>query len=212
MLNTLFSNPILFVISVISLLVALTIHEFSHAWMADYLGDPTARIKGRLTLNPIAHLDAMGVLFMAFFGFGWGKPVPVDLYNLKNPRKDAALISLAGPMSNIVLAIVIAILIKLFIVFKLYFLQTIGYIILVPIVMMNLSLGVFNLLPISPLDGFKIVGGILSQEKAHEWYQLERYGMIFLILLIFPISGSSMLDIIIWPVVRFLQHLLLPIA
>jgi len=210
MLNSLFSNPIYFIISLIALLISLTVHEYAHAWVADRLGDPTARLKGRLSFNPLLHIDLAGAIFLILFGFGWGKPVPVDYYNLKNPRKDAALISLAGPLSNIILSIVLAIAIKLFSVFNLFILSTIGQIIFIPIIIISLRLGVFNLLPIHPLDGFKIVAGILPDDKAEEWLQLERLGMIFLLLLIFPIGGSSMLEIIITPVFNFLINLFLP--
>ena len=195
---------------IIALLVAITIHEFSHAWAADYLGDPTARLKGRISLNPLVHLDLFGTMFLLFFGFGWGKPVPFDPYNLKNPRKDAALISAAGPASNFILAILCSIVIKLLVFFNLSALYTIGSFILIPLITLNILLGVFNLLPISPLDGFKIVGGILSKEQAQSWYQLERFGMIFLLLLIFPIGKSSMIDLIIRPVIAFFINLLLP--
>lgn len=210
MINYLFSNPLLFVIYMSSLLVAITIHEFSHAWASDYLGDPTPRLDGRLKLNPLVHIDNIGMLFLLFFGFGWGKPVEFDPYNLKNPRTDAAWISIAGPSSNFILAIILAILLKLFIFLQLNFLIIIGGIIFVPMIRMNIVLGVFNLLPIHPMDGFKIVEGILPEEKAHEWKQLQRFGMIFLLLLIFPIAGNSMLNGFLTPVVGFLFNLLVP--
>jgi len=209
MISYLFSNPLLFVIYFLSLLVAISIHEFSHAWAADYLGDPTPRLQGRLKLDPRVHIDNIGMLFLLFFGFGWGKPVEFDPYNLKEPRRDAAIISLAGPSSNFILAILLSLLLKLFIVLQLNFLIIIGSLIFVPMIRMNIVLGVFNLLPIHPLDGFKIVGGILSEEKAREWYSLQKYGMIFLILLIFPIAGSSMLSSILQPIVDFISNLLI---
>ncbi len=198
MINYLFTNPLLFVIYLISLLVAITIHEYSHAAMADYLGDPTPRLAGRLKLNPLVHLDTFGLIFLLLFGFGWGKPVPFDPYNLKNPRKDAALISIAGPVSNFILAIILSLITKLT-----HIPLITGF--LIPIIYLNIILGVFNLIPINPLDGFKIVGGILNEQQAKEWYQLERYGMLFLILLIIPLGQSSMLDIIIRPVISFLM-------
>lgn len=151
-----------------------------------------------------------GLLFLLFFGFGWGKPVQFDPYNLKHPRKDAGLISIAGPISNFVLAIVLSIGLKLFTLLQIPALETIGLLLLVPFISLNVILGVFNLLPISPLDGFKIVGGLLPEEKAKEWYQLERYGIIFLLMLIFPLGGRSMLDIVINPAVSFVLNLLLP--
>ena len=210
MLSYLFTNPLLFFVYIIALLLAIAVHEFSHALAADYLGDPTPRLAGRLKLNPLVHIDGMGLLFLLFFGFGWGKPVGFDPYNLKNPRKDAAIISLAGPFSNFVLASLLSISLRLLTLFKLSSLLTVGYFILIPIISLNVILGVFNLLPIHPLDGFKIMGGLLSDEKAREWYQLERYGMIFLIILIFPFARGSMLNIIIRPVISFILNLLIP--
>jgi len=210
MISYLFSNPLLFVITLVSLLLAITIHEFSHAWVADYLGDPTPRLQGRLKLNPLVHIDNIGMLFLLFFGFGWGKPVEFDPYNLKEPRKDAAMISIAGPSSNFILAIILSLLLKLFIFLQLDIMIIIGGLIFVPMIQMNILLGVFNLLPIHPMDGFKIVEGILPEEKAREWASLQRFGMIFLIMLIFPIGGSSMLNGILMPIVRFFFNLLVP--
>jgi len=212
MLSYLFTNPLLFAVYIISLLIAIAIHEFSHAYVADYLGDPTPRLQGRLKLDPRVHIDNMGMLFLLLFGFGWGKPVQFDPYNLKNPQKDAALISIAGPVSNFILAILLSILLRLLILFELNFLITIGMFIFLPMIQMNLVLGVFNLLPIHPLDGFKIVAGILPKEKAQEWYGLERWGMLFLLLLIVPIAGSSMLNGIFQPTVMFIFRLLVPLS
>lgn len=200
------------------LIISVVIHEYSHGKVADRLGDPTAKIAGRLTLNPIPHIDPIGSIILplllifsqAGILFGWAKPVPVDFYNLRNPRKDAALISLAGPGANLLLALVCAVLLNLFIFFKLSFLATIGSLLLIPLIQINVILGIFNLLPIPPLDGFKIVGGIIPEDKSREWYQLERYGLIFIILLIIPFGQSSMLSLILGPVVNFILNLLLP--
>jgi Zn-dependent protease len=214
MITTLFENPFLFLISAISIVIAVTIHEFAHALTADALGDPTPRVQGRVTLNPRAHLDPLGTIALLLVGFGWGRPVQFDPYNLRNPQKDAGLISIAGPGSNFVLALFCSILLKLLTSFALPFSNTMGYEIgtylLVQLVYFNVILGVFNLLPVHPLDGFKIVGSLLPRERAHEWYGLERYGMIFLILLILPIGNGSLLSTIILPVVRFFMNLLLP--
>lgn len=212
MISYLFTNPLLFIIYIVALLMAITVHEFSHAFVADYLGDPTPKLQGRLKLDPRVHLDPFGLLFLLLFGFGWGKPVQFDPFNLKNPRKDAALISIAGPISNIILAIVLSISLKLFQLFDLNFLTTIGNIVFIPLISLNVVLAVFNLLPIHPLDGFKIVGGILPEEKAREWYQLERFGMIFLLMLIFPLGRSSILDVIVRPIVSFIINLLIPLS
>ncbi len=211
MINYLFTNPLLFIIYVSSLLVAITIHEFSHAWVADFLGDPTPRLDGRLKLNPLVHIDTMGMVFLLLLGFGWGKPVEFDPYNLKDPRRDAAWISIAGPSSNFILAIILAILLKLFIFFQLNILAIMGGFIFVPMIRINVMLGIFNLLPIEPMDGFKIVEGILPAEKAQEWHQLKKYGMIFLLALIIPFfGGRSMLDNILTPAINFVFSLLVP--
>lgn len=210
MINTLLSNPLMLIIYAIALLTAITVHEFSHAYVADHLGDPTPRLQGRLSFNPLVHLDPMGILFLLLVGFGWGKPVGFDPYNLKDPRRDAALISIAGPISNFTLALLLSILLRLFIFFNQPILITIGTIFIPYMIILNVILGVFNLLPIHPLDGFKIVGGILPEEKAREWYELQKYGLIFLLLLIIPLGQSSMLDTIMRPVATFLLNLFLP--
>ncbi len=202
---------------IVVLLFSVVLHEVSHGKVADELGDPTARLAGRLTLNPIPHLDLFGSiiipLVLIFSGTGfliaWAKPVPIDPYNLKNPRRDSALISLAGPGTNLFLALISSLLLYVFNFFQIPYLLIIGSI-LVIIIRLNIILAIFNLIPIAPLDGFKIVGGLLSDEKAHEWYQLERYGLIFLLMLIFPLGNSSMLDMLIGPVYTFIVHLLVP--
>lgn len=198
---------ILFLIA--AFLIAITVHEASHAFMADKLGDPTARIARRLTLNPLAHLDLYGTflipLFLIVVGspfvFGWAKPVPVDPYNLKNPKKDSALISLAGPLSNMILATFAAILLR--------FLPSSEFLIM--LVQYNVVLAVFNLIPIHPLDGGKILVGILPNNKSSELdLFLNRYGNILLILIIFPIfGGSSIAFKIISPIINVLLTLLL---
>lgn len=197
MIDLLTQSPLLFGVYAVALLGAISIHEFSHAFVADRLGDPTPRIQGRVTLNPRAHIDLTGLLFLFVFGFGWGHPVQFDPFNLEHPRRDAALISVAGPISNLVLAIICS-----------FIYTATSFSLLLPFITLNVMLAVFNLLPIHPLDGFKIVGGLLSEEKAREWYQLERYGILFLVLLILPMGGGSMLSKIISPVIQFVLGLL----
>jgi len=194
-----------FLIWLIALLLAITIHEFAHAWMADYLGDPTAKLSGRLTLNPLAHLDPLGTLALFLFHFGWGKPVPVDPFNLRDPRRDAALISLAGPAANLILATSLSLILKLGAPFSPLFLF------FQPIIVLNVSLAVFNLLPVYPLDGEKIILGLLPEEKAREWeHILSQYGLFFIILLLFPLYGTSLASMIISPVVNLILSILLP--
>lgn len=206
MLNLLSESPLLFVIAVINLIIAITVHEFAHAIAADKLGDPTPRLQGRISLNPLRHLDIYGSLFMILAGFGWGKPVQFDPFNLRDPRRDAAIISFAGPLSNILMASVVGLVSWGLVTFG--SLPSLVMTILYLFIYTNISLAVFNMIPIHPLDGFKIVGGLLPKDKAHEWYSLERYGMIFLILLIMPIGKSSMIGLIVRPVVNFLVSLI----
>lgn len=210
MFSLLSQNPLEFLIVAALLVMAIAIHEFAHAATADRLGDPTARLSGRLTLNPLAHLDPIGTFLLFFAGFGWGKPVMFDPFNLRNPRKDAAIISLAGPFSNIVMAILASILIRLTQNFPLFFLSPFLFNILGLFIYYNILLAVFNLIPIHPLDGFKVVGGLLPKKYYSEWMELSRYGMLFLILLIFPFFGHSPVTTLISPIMRFLLSFLLP--
>ncbi len=211
MLSTLFSNPIEFLFFIAALLIALTIHEFFHAYASDRLGDPTARLQGRVSLNPKVHLDFYGMLFLLLAGFGWGKPVQYDPFNLKNPRKDGALIAFAGPASNLILALVLSFLLRLLLFLNLSGFFIIGIIFIAEVIKLNVMLGLFNLIPIYPLDGFTIVSGLLSREKAHEWEGLRRYGIIFLFMFIIPLGpGGSMLNNIIQPIASFLINLLIP--
>ncbi len=193
----------------IILIFSIIIHEVSHGFVADKLGDPTARLSGRLTLNPVQHIDIFGSIILPLILiitqspmlFGWAKPVPFDPFNLKNPRKDSAIISLAGPLANFMLAIIFSILARMGILYS----------ISASIVFLNVVLGIFNLIPIHPLDGFKVVGGLLSEKQSNEWYQLERYGVIFLLAFLFlPVGGSNMLSLVLGPVVKFILGILLP--
>ncbi len=184
-------------------LISVTVHEFAHAFTADRLGDPTPRLMGRLTLNPLAHLDPLGTLMILLVRFGWGKPVEFDPFNLKNPRRDAALISLAGPVSNLLFAFILSLVIRL-LPFSLSILQ-----LLYPIIILNIILAIFNLLPLHPLDGFKIVGGFLPEEQAKEWQTLERYGLFFLLLLLIPINGTSTIYSLIGTLVNFFLSIFL---
>ena len=186
------------------LVIAITIHEFAHAFTADKLGDPTPRAQGRLSLNPLAHLDPVGTLMLFLVHFGWGKPVVFDPYNLAHPRRDAGIISIAGPVSNLLLAIALSVLLRFTPVP--YFFVPLFYV----IVLLNISLAVFNLIPVYPLDGEKILAAILPRDLAYEYQAvMNRYGMIILILMIFPVFGSSPVISLITPAIEFLSRLLL---
>jgi len=209
MLYTLFG----ILLSVVSLILAVAIHEFAHAFAADKLGDPTARAAGRLTLNPFAHIDPIGTVVLPLalmlisggnFAFGWGKPTPFDPYNLAHPRRDVGIISIAGPISNILLACVVSLII--------HFLPYGFGAFFVPFVIVNISLAIFNLIPVGPLDGQKIVFALLPRDLAYEFQVImNRYGTLILILLIFPLfGGTSPVMAILDPVIRFLIRILLP--
>lgn len=202
MLNLLSTSPLAFAIFAAGLIIAVTIHEFAHAIAADHLGDPTPRSQGRVSLNPLRHLDPLGSLMLLFIGFGWGKPVPFDPYNLENPRRDAALISLAGPASNIALAIIISLVAGF--IFPSF--SALAY----PLIYINIVLAVFNLVPIYPLDGQKILSGILPHHTAVEYESvMHRYGTIILLFMIFPFFGSSPVSRLISPVINLFTSFLL---
>lgn len=205
-IRTLFTNPIAFLIFAIGLVVAITIHEFAHAWTAERLGDPTPRIQGRVTLNPLAHLDPIGTLALLLAGFGWGRPVEFDPYNLKNKVRDSALIALAGPMSNLLLATGIAIFLQL--LPEVNPLLSAG---LVSTLYINILLAIFNLVPVAPLDGEKILYALLPKETAFEYRQfMTQYGMFVLLLLILPVfGGTSPVSRLISPIIGFIAQLLL---
>jgi Zn-dependent protease len=181
-----------------SLLIAITVHEFSHAMVANRLGDPTAKRMGRLSLNPVKHLDPLGTLMLFLVGFGWGKPVPINPnYFRMNPRRGMALSALAGPLSNFTLVALLGILVRVgvvawhspwswpFVPFASWNAGWVAADIIGYVILLNLILGVFNLIPIPPLDGFNIAVGILPREQAAAMLRVERYGPMILLVVVF---------------------------
>jgi Zn-dependent protease len=190
------------------ILLAISIHEFSHGYAAVRLGDNTPMIQGRLTLNPLKHLDPIGFICLLFIGFGWAKPVMINSRNFKNPRRDDIIVSLAGPLSNFIMAFIFMGLIKLVVTFMPYSILTQTILdVFGGTVTINLVLMIFNLLPIPPLDGHHILGNIGGRTVwnfYHKYYEHLRFGM--LLLIVFNVIG-----VIINPPIQFLYGLLLDI-
>jgi len=187
------------------ILLALTIHEFSHGYVAYLIGDPTAKNSGRLTLNPIAHIDPLGFLMLMFAGFGWAKPVPVNPYLFDiDRRKGTLLVSLAGPASNIIMAILLTLLFALFLRFTNSFNSVVQQL-FVSAISINLVLAVFNLFPIPPLDGSKIVMSLFPSRFEQTFHELERYSFILLMALLF----LGVIRRILFPIVNVLFNLLM---
>ncbi|SHJ20713.1 site-2 protease family protein [Desulfofundulus thermosubterraneus] len=186
-----------------AIVLGLTFHELAHGWVADRLGDATARYQGRLTLNPLAHVDVIGLIMLFAVGFGWAKPVPVNPYNFRGDmRQGIMLVSLAGPAANMLLAIAGSVALGLG-AWKLPY----GQDIVLKIIYINVILAVFNLLPVPPLDGSKILAGLWSGQQ--QWlYTLENYGTIILLLLLFTGIIGKVLRWIIVP----LYHTLIGLA
>ncbi len=209
MIGYLFSDPLQFLFWAAALVSAVTVHEFAHAWTAVRLGDPTPRLQGRLTLNPLAHLDPLGTLMLLLVRFGWGRPVQFDPFNLENPRRDTAIISLAGPASNLILASALSVILRI----SLMPFSGIAFLapFIPPFIMLNVVLAIFNLVPVHPLDGGKILVALLPPKEAAQVDAImHRYGMFILIILIFPVFGSSPVFAILSPIIDFLLSVYIP--
>lgn len=218
-LQTLYST----LLSLPGLIIALSFHEFAHAWMAVKLGDPTPKLQGRLNVNPLSHMDPAGTICLLFAGFGWGKPVQINPTNFKNPEKDSAKVALAGPLMNILLAFISAIIYAIFIVIAVktgkFTYNANGYIeyskvwgVLINVMQysmaLNLGLAIFNLLPFPPLDGSKIFRAILKGKAREFLYSLEKYSMIIIMILFITRATSY----IITPIIEAIyNYVLVPI-
>ncbi len=194
-------------------LLALTFHEFMHGWTANRLGDPTAKFAGRLSMNPLVHLDPIGTIMIFLVRFGWAKPVPVNPRYFHNPKRDLLLVSLAGPGANMALAFISGILVRLVNAGMLNFLPA-GvlqpvYVMLTLSLQINVALAFFNLIPVPPLDGSKILAGLLPHRWEPIMDDIERYGPFILmgLILLGFFTRISILGAIIYPFVNFFSKL-----
>lgn len=198
-------------------LFAISVHESAHGWMANKFGDPTAKLQGRITLNPIAHIDLIGTIIfpilLAIIGapvFGWAKPVLVNPYNLNNPKKDGMFISAAGPVSNIIsgfVGIIVFLTLRSFGIVNLYTggsIEVLSYI-LYYFIVINIFLAIFNLIPVPPLDGSGILEGLLHGEALEMYLKIKPYGFLILLIIIY----SNILNIIANPIISTVYRILL---
>ncbi|MDD4981480.1 MAG: site-2 protease family protein [Candidatus Omnitrophota bacterium] len=196
LISLLFSNPALFFILAIVLLYSVIFHEVAHGWVARLFGDNTAAMYGRLTLNPVSHIDPIGTIMLFLVGFGWARPVPVNYYNLSKSRLGLFCVSLAGCFTNILIATIALILLQ----FNFFSSSAVFSVVLPVVVRINIILGAFNLIPIPPLDGSKIVMSFLPYRAQESFSRIEPYGFFILIFLIF--TG------VLTPVIVFMQSLI----
>ena len=185
-------------------LMAITIHEYAHGYAAYKMGDPTAKFQGRLSMNPLAHMDLLGALCMILFRFGWAKPVPINPNNFRNRKKGTVIVSLAGPLSNLFLALVGAVVCGVLLRVGTYveggmFMYALQ-LIFTQMLVINISFAVFNIIPVPPLDGSKILGAILPSKYYFRFMQYERYGFIILLVLIYTGILNGILGFLINPI------------
>ena len=205
LINVLFKDPLAFVLIAIPLLYSIILHELAHGWVAYRLGDPTAKSLGRLSLNPLKHLDPIGTLMLFIFGFGWAKPVPVNMGLLRDRRKGMILVSSAGIIANILLAFIALFLNRL----MSPTLSTMPAVLLFYLARINIILAAFNLIPLPPLDGSKILMGIAPQSVRIFLIRLEPYGFFIIIGLLYLGALDPVINFFQWLIVSLI-NLLLP--
>ncbi|MEX0975099.1 MAG: site-2 protease family protein [Bacillota bacterium] len=202
-------SPLQMVLRIPGFLLAISVHEYAHARMAFRLGDDTAERAGRMTLEPWAHFDLVGAVMLIVFGFGWARPVPVEPYRMRNPRKDMAKVALAGPLANFIMFIVLQVLVVLLATKVRFFGSRWFYVpnMIQEAAFINAGLGVFNLIPIPPLDGSRILAFFLPPSMAGMWNNLERYGFVILVVLLSTGVISAIMSPMLNVLIRFAQGL-----
>ena len=200
----LFQNPMMLLLSLPAVLWAISFHEFCHGYAAKLVGDPTAERSGRLSLNPLDHFDLVGTLMLLFVGFGWAKPVPINTRYFRHPRRDLVIVSLAGVTGNVLTAIVCVLFLRFYGQTWGRFLDDAGFTILAQMININMGLAAFNLIPIPPLDGSKVLQAFLPFKYLRHYYWLEQYGMIILLVLLL----TGIINFLFNPILRLLWSLL----
>ena len=197
-------NPMMLLLTLPAVLWAISFHEFCHGWAAKLVGDPTAERSGRLSLNPLDHFDLVGTLMLLLVGFGWAKPVPINTRYFRHPRRDLVIVSLAGVAGNILTAVVCVLFLRFLGDYWYRLAGNAGFTVVAQMININMGLAAFNLIPIPPLDGSKVLEAFLPFRYLRHYYWLEQYGMIILLVLLM----TGVVDVLFNPIFRLLWGLL----
>ena len=197
-------NPMMLLLTLPAVLWAISFHEFCHGWAAKLVGDPTAERSGRLSLNPLDHFDLVGTLMLLLVGFGWAKPVPINTRYFRHPRRDLVIVSLAGVAGNILTAVVCVLFLRFLGDYWYRLAGDAGFTVVAQMININMGLAAFNLIPIPPLDGSKVLEAFLPFRYLRHYYWLEQYGMIILLVLLM----TGVVDVLFNPISRMLWSLL----
>ncbi|MDR3264447.1 MAG: site-2 protease family protein [Synergistaceae bacterium] len=197
-------DPYMLLLTIPGVFWAISFHEFCHGYAAKLVGDPTAERQGRLSLNPLAHFDVLGTLMLLLFGFGWAKPVPINTRYFKNPRRDILIVALAGVAGNFLTAIVCVLFLRAFGSVWFQLTGRAGLLVIFQIIRVNMGLAAFNLIPIPPLDGSRVLSTFLPFRALSYYYWMEQYGMFILVILLL----TGIIDIFFYPISSLLWALL----